>query len=197
MAVLMHELIGAPKRTVAPTLYPVTLKEAFNALQIIDSESQASMADEVFDLLKQATDIVERDSRRMLMPQTWQLHLDSFPSDAITLRKFPVATFTHIKYYLDSVLTTWSSANYQTDLITEPCRVKPISGLYWPTPDYGRMNAVQVEWVAGYASAAVVPQCAKAAVLMVLRHLYDPQNNQLCGNYQTMIARLIADGFVS
>ena len=191
MSILELDLLGAPQRTVAPTLLPVTEDEAKDELNILDDTSQDSR---IRRLIVQAVDIVERDSRRQLMPQTWKLYLDRFPCAEIELRKVPVASVTHVKYYADEVLTTLSSSLYQTDLVTEPCRVQPVAGGSWPTADGGRVNAVEVQWVAGYANAASVPDCAKAAVLAAVRSQF--YGCELGIGYWSLIERIRSFGFV-
>lgn len=183
--------IGAPRRTVAPTLLPVTLDEVKEELDILDDNSIDAR---LIRLIQQAVDIVERDSRRQLMTQTWQLWFDSFPSGGVELRKGPVQSVTSVEYITNSVLTTWAVSNYETDLISEPARIIPSAGAYWPVTDGGVVNAVKLEWVAGYASASAVPPCAKAAVLYAVRQFY--YGCELGDNYWTLIERLRTFGWV-
>lgn len=182
---------GAPKRTVAPSLLPVSLDEAKAKLDIIDDNSQDT---EIRDLIRQAVDLVERDSLRMLMPQTWTLSLDRFPCGDIELRKLPVSAVSHIKYIIDGTLTTLSASDYETDLISEPCRIRTVEGTSWPATDY-TLNAVTVTWVAGYANAAAVPPTAKNAVLVATRQLYFGCAEMGVG-YWSLIERLRWGGLV-
>lgn len=188
---LQNRGIGAPTRTVAPSTFPVTPQEAMDELDIIDDPDAATR---ILNKLIQAVDMVERDARRCLMPQTWQMVLDGFPCGEIEIRKVPVAAVSFVKYYTGGVLTTWSSSNYQTDLVSEPARITPVPGVYWPATDCERMNAVQIEWTAGYASAALVPPAAKMAVLMAVKHLY--YGCEVGSNYWSAISRLQPFGFI-
>lgn len=186
-----YEVIGVPKRTVAPTLLPITPQEAMDELDILDDPDAASR---ILSKIVQAVDMVERDSRRMLMPQTWQMFLDRFPCREIELRKVPANALNFIKYYADDALTTLSPSSYQADLVSEPARIEPVNGAYWPVVDCNKLNAVQIEWTAGYASAALVPPVAKLAVLMALKHLY--YGCEVGDNYWTAITRLRPFGWV-
>lgn len=181
---------GPTKRTVAPTLSPVTLEDAKNALDIIDDSSDDYQIDQ---WARDAGEIVETDSRRVLMSQTWQMYLDEFPCEFIELRKTPVTAVSFIKYYTGGVLTTLSSNLYEVDLISEPARIRPVHGQTWPCTDC-RVNAVQIEWVAGYTTQASVPRIMKAAVLHVMRQLY--HGCELGSNYKTLIDRIQKFGFL-
>lgn len=182
---------GALRRTVAPELLPVSLDEAKERLDILDDNSQDS---EIRSLIQQAVDIVERDTCLALMTQTWTLNLDCFPCDIIELRRTPVASVTHVKYYIDETLTTLSSAVYETDFISEPARVRPVDGEVWPDTD-DKLNAVVITFVAGYTSAANVPPRAKTAVLLALRHLYHGCSEMGMG-YEAVISQLKTFGYV-
>ena len=157
------------QRTVAPTLYPVTVDEAKTKLQIEDDDTQDV---EVLDLIKQATARIEKDARWQFMTQTWKLNLDQFPCGEIKIRRCPVASITSVKYITGGVLTTWGNSNYQSDLVAAPARLAPVYGTVWPTVDYGVMNGIQITFVAGYASQALVPDDEKMVVLNVVKMLY-------------------------
>lgn len=189
-ATLMHNMVAVYKRTVAPTSLPVTLDEFKNELDILDD---TSMDSHFSDLLWAAVDKVESDARRLLMTQTWQMYLDRFPCDAITPQKVPIQSLTHVKYYTGGVLTTLSASAYQTDFISEPGRVANAAGYTWPATDYERINAVQLEFVAGYTSAALVPRTARAAVLFAAKEAY--HGCDVGDNYWSLIERLKAFGW--
>jgi uncharacterized phiE125 gp8 family phage protein len=179
-------------RTVAPSAsnLAVTLDEFKEELGIFDD---TSLDPRLMRLIRQATKKVETDARRIVMTQTWQMFLDEFPCGGIELRKVPVQSLTHIKYYIGGSLETLSSALYQTDLISHPARIYPVLGQIWPTVDCSRLNAVQIEWVAGYTSAAVVPDDIKAAILAAAVQMYygcEPDEN-----YSLMISGLQRFGF--
>lgn len=184
---LMRNLPTSVRRTVGPTITVVSREEAKEELDIVDDDTVNGRVDR---LILQATEMVERDARRCLLTQTWQMFLDRFPCDAIELRKVPVASLSSIKYYTSEVLTTWASGNYHSDLVSEPARIEPISGTSWPTTDI-RPNAVQIEWVSGVASRALLDAerpSARGAVLLALRHGYF--GCELSANYWSMIERL-------
>jgi uncharacterized phiE125 gp8 family phage protein len=184
----MTEQMGVPVCTVSPTVLPVTLDEAKFACDIVDDDDAN---EDITEKLYEAVDMVERDSRRQLMPQTWQVKLERFPCGDIELSKVPVASVTFIKYYVGGVLTLLAASAYQVDLASEPCRIRPVSGQYWPSTDCDRLDAVVIEWVAGYATPAALRAkraSAKSAVLLAVRHLY--RGGCLSDNYWSMIQRM-------
>lgn len=191
----MQDIRWSWRRTVHPTLLPVTLKEAKEECDIYDDDS---LNERFYKLIVRATDQVERHSRRALMTQTWKLWMDRFPCELIELRKYPVQSVTHVKSTIDGVPTTWSSSLYQTDLDAVPPILSPIDGEDWPSFDCGTLKAVEVQWVAGYATQAALDAalpCAKSAVLMAVRGLYFG-----CGmsdNYWGMIESFKEIGFVA
>ncbi len=160
---MRDETHWVPRRTVDPTELPVGLDQFKFRLSIPDDDSMDS---DLTDLLWEAYYKVEHDSGVLLMPQTWQLLRDAFPCWAMQLVKCPVRVVNFVKYIPPgSTLTTWSSSYYQTDLVSQPARLAPVSGQHWPVTDCRTMNSVQIEWTAGYATAATVPRGAKAALL--------------------------------
>lgn len=191
----MQDIRWSWKRTVDPVLLPVTIEEAKRECGIYDDDS---VNDHFRELIIQATAQVENDSRRALMTQTWKLWLDQFPCDGIQLRKCPVQSVTHVKYYTSSVQTTWSSSLYQTDLDAQPALIEPVDGQTWPTVDSNKLKAIEIQWVAGYATQAALKTGlpnARSAVLLAVRGLY--YGGCTSPNYDAMITRIKVLGYTA
>lgn len=180
----MHNMYRAPRRTVAPTDYAVTLDDAKFECRIFTSDFD----EQIRRLMWAATERVEGDTNLCFMTQTWQVAYDCFPCDGIEIPNWPVQSLTFIKYYTSEVLTTLSSSDYQTDLRSAPCRIIPVSGESWPTVDTDTLNAVQLEWIAGYATKALVPRLAQDAILYVVGNMF--RGEPLCDTYWTLISGL-------
>lgn len=170
--IAQHEIRTFPRRTVAPSQSPVTISQAQLALDLGDSPENN---DEIEDLIRTATAMVEQHSMRALMRQTYELTLDSFPCE-IELRRPPVdAESIVIKYTLGGVETTLSAADYTVDATTEPPRIQPVT--VWPSPD-DVMNAVKVTFEAGFDSPQEMVDgaqwgiMAQRAVLLACKALY-------------------------
>ena len=119
-----------------------------------------------------ATAYLEGWLRRAFLVRTLTLYLDSFnrrdglvPASGeweIVLPMPPLVTVASVKYYdSDGVLQTVAEADYQTDTISEPGRVKPAVDCAWPGVQAGRYNAVEIQYTAGYATADAVPEVFK------------------------------------
>lgn len=191
---LMRDLDFEYARTVPPSAInlAVTLEQVKAEIGLIDDDSQD---DRIRSLIRTVTEWIEEDAGRIVMSQTWRLYLDRFPSDIIEIKRFPITSLSHVKYYSDDVLTTWSSASYQADIISAPARLWPISGEYWPTADTGKLHAVQIEFIAGYASAATVPNELQYAILHAVNQAYN--NCGVAENYRTLIRRIRKFGYVA
>lgn len=120
---------------------------------------------------KAAQKIVQDKSGRVLTQETRQMSLSRFWG-RLWLPGAP-ASLTFIKYYdTSNVLQTLSSSVYTLPAFHEPALIKLADGQVWPST-YQRDDAVQLEWVSGYADAATAaaqhPQLVRA-ILMLIGH---------------------------
>jgi uncharacterized phiE125 gp8 family phage protein len=138
--------------------------------------------DELISLnIQTAVKYAERRLSRQLMTATYKYVTDHFPSGfdghynprALELPVAPIQSITSVQYVGDDgTLQTWDSAEWTSDLISEPARIRPIYQGSWPIYQQ-TLNAVQVTFVAGYGSASAVPPELKTAILMLAAHLYE------------------------
>lgn len=171
--------------TVQPTSEPVSLIEVKDWLRV-DTDDENDLLQ---GLLRAARLEAEKVLRRQLMRATWRYTLDAFPcSDAILLPFPPVASVTSV-YYTDAngTSTLLSSSTYYTvDTYSEPGRILLNYGQVWPmtrdTPD-----TVVVTFVAGYASAALVPESVKTGIKMCVAHWYEYREPIISG---TIVAQV-------
>lgn len=172
----MHYVVNV---STGPTSEPVTLEEALLHLRVTDSSEH----ERIEGLITDARITVEQFCNRKLMTQTLDLYLDRFPCGAIRLPGGPVASVTSIVYTAadGTANTAWNSANYTTDLFSEPARIVPLATQSYPAT-YVTTNAVRVRYVAGYASAAAVPQSIKEAIKLIVEQNYDEwdKNRDTC-----------------
>lgn len=164
----MRNVRSFASQTVAPGWMPVSLAEAKAELRILDDDSEDCRIE---DAIQAATELVEEHSLRRLASQAWKLVMDCFP-DEIELSNCPVQSVESITYISGGVELTLAPSSYQTDIVTEPARIRPALGACWPSTDYV-LNAVTVNWIAGYQSPDFVPRRAKAAVLEAVSRLYE------------------------
>lgn len=152
-------------------LQPITLAEAKLHLRVDTPADDALIS----ALLIAATDDSEHLMGRAVLPQTWQLTLDSFTSTELTLQKPPISAITSVKYLQasDGVLTTLSAGAYLLAAANDyTARIVPAYGTSWPATR-GMPEAVRIAFVTGYPDAASVPELIKAWIKLRLAALYE------------------------
>jgi uncharacterized phiE125 gp8 family phage protein len=164
---------------------------AASALAVSLVEAKAHLRVDVSDddtlisaLVTAATEMAEQYTGRAIMPQTYMLTLDAFPS-ALELTRTPVASVTSIAYADTSgTVQTLSSSLYALDNLdgNGNAYVVPAYNTSWPdTRD--QVNALTCTFVAGYANAAAVPESIKSWIKLMAGAMYD--NRSAEGEKQT------------
>jgi len=153
-------------RTSGPDTEPVTAARVKDWLKITGSD-QDDMVDEI---IQSAREYVEYILQRQLMQATYELYFDEFP-DEILLPRAPVQSITSVNYIATDGSDYTEFTNKSTDLISEPARIQPAYNYSWPSTK-AVMNAVKVEFVAGYADADSVPERFKNAMKLYITHMF-------------------------
>lgn len=154
--------------TGSPAVEPISLSDAKSFWLKEDLTTNDST---IPILIQAAREMVEEFTQRSLITQTRQIKLDCFPVHFIDLMYAPVQSVA-ITYYDDSdSITTLPTADYYVDLSSHIPRLMPADA--WPG-SYDRLNAVTVEYVAGYGDASTdVPAALIQATGVILRRLYN------------------------
>lgn len=156
----------------APVEDPVTLAEAKAHLRVTSADEDALIG----ALIDAATAYIDgRDGvlGRALVTQTWDYKIDYFPLGAIKLPLPPLQSVTSIKYLGgDGVEQTLAAGEYRVLSSAWFPLVDLEYGKSWPTTRRVR-RAVTVRIVVGYGAASAVPQSIKAALLLLIGHLYE------------------------
>jgi uncharacterized phiE125 gp8 family phage protein len=125
-----------------------------------------------------AREWVEAYTGRSLATQTWQASLPAFASQVWLPRAAPLQSVTFVKYYdADNVLQAVNAANYLVPAFHEPAVIEKLDTASWPSV-YLRSDAVQVEYIAGYADGAC-PQALAQAVQVLAAHFYEHREASL------------------
>lgn len=184
-----------------PAVEPVTAAEAFFKLKLT-TDPDADVSDEpeyaeVMRCIKSASEDCEQITRRAFVTQTlklvqgpaidgdrrgllWYMNGGTWNWGKIELKRPPLVSVSSVKYYDDSnVLQTVSPSNYfiTSDLVP---KVQFVEGFDTPSV-YLRDDAIQIEYIAGYAPstdsppdlAANVPDKIKSAILLGVQLLFD------------------------
>ena len=163
----------------APAAEPITLAEAKTHCRILDDVTDQDAL--LSALIVAARGWCENYCRRSFVRRTYELRMDNWAGE-IRLPRGPVSSVTQIQYVDSSgTLTTLAADQYQAGLYDLPARIVPAYGVVWPTVKNAEIDAVVIEYVAGYAPgsasptehAANVPDSIKAAMKLIVSHLYE------------------------
>lgn len=163
-----------------PTVEPVSMAEA-KAHCRIDHDTEDAY---VGALIIAARQWVENVCGMALMTQTWDGWLDAFPTDAIVIPKYPVASVTSITYHSSDLVTSTAvpTGNYQVDTKRRPPRIARKHGVSWPSATLRESSGVVVRFVAGYTAVDSVPRDIKHAILLLIGQLYAHREPEVTGS---------------
>jgi len=129
------------------------------------------------ELIYSVEDQLKMEYGIYLSQETYDLLLDEFPKE-ILIWAWPVSSITSVKYTDgDGDTQTVTSTNYATDLFSVPARIVGVDSYTWPIPR-NSVNAVQVRFVTGFTSPAVVPADIKSAMYMIIKDRYDNREDK-------------------
>ncbi len=150
-------------RRISTTTEPVTTADVKTMLPLAGTDFDTRIAMLISALRLQA----EQNTQRSLALSTWQLKLDSFPTNEIRLLWPPIVSITSITYVDTAGATqTMDAADYVLDSHSEPGWVLPAADTVWPDT-YDTANAVTVNYTAGYGDAA--PDAVKLWIAAMIR----------------------------
>jgi len=179
-----------------PASEPITLAEAKSYLRVDSSGNDALIT----SLIVSARKLCEEHMQRAIMSQTLQLFIDTreeiydslwegmrtgpylnYYKNYIDLPMPTVTAVTHIKTYDDSDnASVFASSNYYVDNARQPARVVLRTGETFPTA-LRVANAIEVQYVTGYANANSVPEPIKFSIYQVLTYLYEHRGDMYEG----------------
>jgi uncharacterized phiE125 gp8 family phage protein len=161
------------KLITGPTVEPVTLDPAFRARLRLDGTDDDT---DVEAMIAECREACEAETHRAFLTQTWSLFLDSLPYGVgeIRIPRAPLQSVAWIKYYdLAGTLQTLDPSLYHVATASEPGRIWPVWNTVWPFTQYGRPEAVEIRFTAGYGSvASAVPRAAVAAIKLLVADRY-------------------------
>lgn len=156
----------------APVVEPVTVDEAKLHLRV-DSTDDDIVIETV---IQEAREWIEESYSLALITQTLDYYLDEYPeSDVMTLPVFPLQSVTSVTSISPAAAeSVFASSNYAVDAVSQPGRIRLVSGASWPSDDLRVVNGVRVRYLAGYGVAGrTVPSHVRKAMLLLIGHLYE------------------------
>jgi uncharacterized phiE125 gp8 family phage protein len=183
-------------RTVPPAAEPVSLQIAKSHLRVDYPEDDLLIK----ALITAATQYAEKYCNRSFFNQTWMLSLDNFPYviPRTTVSRSHLRDYIDTGYWTDFTISlpkptlvsvtsityvdglgqpqTLDPATYSVDIISEPARILPAPGLFWPMLQTYIPGSVKIKFVAGsYGDGVDVntcPQTVVIAILLLVGHWY-------------------------
>ena len=153
-----------------PTQEPITLQDVKDQARLeVDDENAL-----IVDYIIAAREFVENETDRTLLTTTYEGRMDGFPGGGvIEFPRPPLASVTFIKYVdIAGTLQTVTAADYVVDLFRPIGRVYPAYLKYWPAAR-GDPGCIQLEWVSGWTSPAVMPASIRNGMKMLCAHWVD------------------------
>jgi len=162
-------------RTITADWEPITSTEAKTQIQGIEGISDFDS--EISSLIKVAREQAEEFTWRAIIACTCVEKICSFPSDKIVLLRPPVQSITSITYVDgNGDQQTLSASEYMLNDWNEPAVITPAYGKSFPSAR-GSSGDVVITYVAGYTSAALVPDSIKHAIKMMVRTWFDQRED--------------------
>ena len=145
---------------------PITLAQAKAQVRSDCADDDAQLT----ALITVARMAAEDRLGRTLVRTHWRLTQDRF-TPAIVLINPPVFEVQSVKYFTTAgAQRVMSSADWYLDSVSEPGYLVPAAGRAWPET-MTHINAVEVDYVAGYADNAV-PAPIKQWMLLAIADMY-------------------------
>ena len=162
----------------APTAEPVSSMEAKLHLRVDESADDTLIA----ALITAAREEVERQSYHALMTQTLELTVENWWAHEIALPRPPLVSVSSITYKDDTgASATWASSNYVVGANMMPGMIRMSATGAFPSVTLYAVEPIVIRYVAGYASAALVPQSLKQAMLLLIGHWYESREQVTVG----------------
>jgi uncharacterized phiE125 gp8 family phage protein len=173
-----HTLITAPAGE------PVTVEEARSHCRIDGNQDDEIL----FALSKAAREYAEAYTGRSFVNTTWELKVDQFPL-YFQLPKAPLVSVTSITYIdIQGNTQTLPANTYQVvndaGPFAQPGKIFQAYNETWPS-SRGYINDVRIRYVAGYGAPTDVPPAIKAAIKLMIAHLYENREATLTGTIVT------------
>lgn len=161
-----------------PGSEPVTLDDTKLHLRVEVNDDDALIT----NLIVAARQRAELLTRYQLIRSQWRLTLDAWPDcGIINLPRPPLVSIESVKYLApDGVLQTLDSSLYTVDIVSAPGRLLPAWGQAWPSVR-NDVNAILVEYTAGWQNAAAVPQSIKSWMLLAIGAWYAQREAMVSG----------------
>lgn len=153
-----------------PALEPVSLNDAKAHLRVDHDDDDALLTAAIVS----ARVHVEAATRRVLIEQTWRIHLDRWPRTRILrLAVAPLISVDVVRIRdAEGGSSTVDAGEYEVDTAAVPGRL--VLAASAPAPVGRVVNAIEIDVTAGYGPSSLdVPSPLRHAVMMLVAHWYE------------------------
>lgn len=178
-----------------PAEAPITLEQAKAHLKVDGTSEDAYIQ----GLINACTTMAENYTQLQFMQAVWELQVDDWHDRSLShqLDKCPLVSVDSIKYF-DETNTelTIPVEDYQVYTGRTPGVYRFVTTLPLPSV-YDRLDATRIRYTAGYGAAgasaedqrAAVPSPIKAAILLLIGHLYENRQDEQVGTIVTKLTK--------
>ena len=166
----------------APEFLPITMQIAKKQLKMEGVEDD----DDLIEIqLGSATELVEVETRRALMKQIWNLHINDWHAEIVVGGKNPVQSIQAVKYVdVEGEEQTLDVDQYQF-VNSGPSAKIYFNGDALPELEDDNYDRIKIELICGYSASAsesvqqaAVPKPIKSAILLKLASLYEGREDR-------------------
>lgn len=152
------------------TVQPLTLSDAKTHLGVTDQEHDVL----IDSLIAAASEYTAKRTGRTWAVTTYNLILPCWQRPFVELPRPPLQSIASIQYYdTDDASQTYTTHQLWASL-DSPGRIYPAAGEDWPAENQERIDAITIQYVAGYGlTEASFPGELKQAIRLLIRHWYD------------------------
>lgn len=150
-----------------PTEEPITLQQAKVNLRVVIDDEDA----DITRMIRAARQMAEERLNRALMPQTLAFAAAGF-GPCLRVPRPPLRELDSIIYYDADGAQQTLATGYLVDGFTDPPLISAAPGAAWPATQ-ARGGAVVVQYQAGYANAASVPEPIQQWMLLAIGAFYE------------------------
>jgi uncharacterized phiE125 gp8 family phage protein len=163
------------RRISGPAVEPVTVDEVK-----LHAHIDHAVEDTLIEAwIKTARELAENYQKRAYYTQVWEMIFDGFPTLPLLIPRPPLISIDSLKYYdYEDTETDYDLTNLIIDSDSQPGRICHVYGVTWPAETLREMNAVKIQFTAGYGNAGTtttdapdfvvqeIPQSVKDAIIL-------------------------------
>ena len=172
-------IYGHYKLVTGPAAKPISVADVKAHLRVDYSADD----DYIDGLVAAATLLIEAETNRKFITQTWDHYQDYFHGHSIRLPFGSLQSVTSVKYVDNAdVETTVASSVYDVVTWEDPGRVTLSYGETWPSATLRSAGGVIVRFTCGYGDAATdIPEPLIHAMKLTIGHLYENREEVMIG----------------